>query len=120
MESHEELTRLLKNLNAGVKGAEDKLMDLIHGELHPLARGYKRHERAGHTLQTPALVNEAFLRLGSVEKSNGEDRAHFLSNAAQAMRRILIDDARQKGAAKGKPSGQRESVEKAAQCEEQP
>jgi len=111
---------LLKDLNAGIAGAEEKLVDLLYGELHSLARGYMRHERAGHTLQTTALVNEAYLRLGGAEESDWEDRAHFLRVAARAMRRILVDNARRKGAAKRKAWGQRVPIEKAALYEEQP
>ena len=109
---------MLKDLNAGIEGAEEKLVDLLYGELHSLARGYMRHERAGHTLQTTALVNEAYLRLGGVEKPDWKDRAHFFRVAARAMRRVLIDNARRKGAARRKGTGYREVIEKAAQYDE--
>jgi hypothetical protein len=64
LESPGEVTRLLKDLNAGIEGAAEDLINLLYGELHSLAQGYMRHERAGHTLQATALVNEAYLRLG--------------------------------------------------------
>jgi RNA polymerase sigma factor (TIGR02999 family) len=120
LESHDEVTRLLKDLNAGIEGAEEELINLLYSELHSLAQGYMRHERAGQTLQATALVNEAYLRLGGKDKSDWEDRAHFLRMAARAMRRILVDNARRKGAARRKAVGQRVPIDKAALYEDQP
>jgi len=120
VESHGEVTRLLADLNSGRQDAEDELVDLLYGELHSLARGYMRHERAGHTLQTTALVNEAYLHLGDVKNQDWEDRAHFFRIAARAMRRVLIDHARRKGAAKREGHWQKASLEEVAVCSDQP
>jgi RNA polymerase sigma factor (TIGR02999 family) len=120
LDSHGEVTRLLADLNAGRQDAENELVDLLYNELHSLAQGYMRRERAGHTLQTTALVNEAYLHLGDVKNQDWEDRAHFFRIAARAMRRVLIDHARRKGAAKRVGHWQRESLEKAAVFDAQP
>ena len=72
----------------------DKLMPLVHRELHRLAQGYMVQERPGHTLQTTALVNEAYLRLVDAGKVNFQNRAHFFAISAQLMRRILVEFAR--------------------------
>jgi RNA polymerase sigma factor (TIGR02999 family) len=96
MPSREEVTRLLADLSAGRKDAGAALLPLVYDELHALARSYMRRERPGHTLQTTALVHEAYLRLGGGEDIAWESRAHFMKVAAQAMRRILIDHARSK------------------------
>jgi RNA polymerase sigma-70 factor, ECF subfamily len=69
-------------------------MPLVYGELHRLARRYMAGERPGHTLQTTALVNEAYLRLVDVKKVSWQSRSHFLGVSAQLMRRILVDLAR--------------------------
>jgi RNA polymerase sigma factor (TIGR02999 family) len=69
-------------------------MPLVYKELHRLARRYMAGERSGHTLQTSALVNEAYLRLVDVQKVNWQNRAHFFGVSAQLMRRILVDFAR--------------------------
>jgi RNA polymerase sigma factor (TIGR02999 family) len=114
------VTRLLADLNAGRQGAEDELLEILYSELRSLARGYMRHERDGHTLQATALVNEAYLHLGDVKKPDWEDRAHFFRVAARAMRRVLTDHARRKGAAKREGKWRRETLEKAAVFEEQP
>ena len=96
MESRGDVTRLLADLGAGKKGADNELMTLVYGELHALAMHYMRKERPGHTLQTTALVHEAYLRLGGEKDLPWESKAHFLRVAARAMRRILIDHARRK------------------------
>jgi RNA polymerase sigma factor (TIGR02999 family) len=75
-------------------------MPLVHGELRRIARGCLRQERPNHTLQATALVNEAFLRLVDVNQISWRDRAHFLAMAARLMRRILVDFARTRHAAK--------------------
>ena len=118
MRSRGEVTRLLMDLSAGKVRAEEELLELLYGELHSLAHGYMRHERRGHTLQTTALVNEAYLHLGDVKEGCWEDRAHFLRIAARAMRRVLIDHARRKGAGKREGGFERTSLEKAAVFEE--
>jgi len=70
---------------------------LVHGELHRLARHYMAGERAGHTLQTSALVNEAYLRLIDIRQVRWQNRTHFFAMAARTMRRILVDAARARG-----------------------
>ena len=77
--------------------ALDQLLPLVHGELRLLAGRHMRHERAGHTLQASALVNEAYLRLIEVKQVPWQNRAHFFAMASRLMRRILVDAARAKG-----------------------
>lgn len=89
-----EVTQLLQAWSEGDEGALQKLMPLVYKELHRLARRYMAGERSGHTLQTSALVNEAYLRLVDVQKVNWQNRAHFFGVSAQLMRRILVDFAR--------------------------
>jgi RNA polymerase sigma factor (TIGR02999 family) len=89
-----EVTQLLQAWSEGDEGALQQLMPLVYKELHRLARRYMAGERSGHTLQTSALVNEAYLRLVDVQKVNWQNRAHFFSVSAQLMRRILVDFAR--------------------------
>lgn len=107
--SHE-VTRLLNALQQGEDGAADRLMPLVYAELHDLAAHYMRGEREGHTLQPTALVHEAYMRLVDHRSSSWQDRAHFYGVAAQAMRRILVDHARRKNAAK-REGGQRVTLE---------
>jgi RNA polymerase sigma factor (TIGR02999 family) len=76
-------------------------MPIVHDELRRLAHHYMRRERAGHSLQTTALVNEAYLRLVDYKRMHWQDRAHFLAVSAQAMRRILVDHARRHNAKRG-------------------
>lgn len=94
MAGPKEITRLLTEWSEGNERALDQLLPLVYDELHRLASRYMRHERPGHTLQSTALVHEAYLRL--VEQRNGrwETRAHFFAMAAQVMRHILVDHAR--------------------------
>ena len=89
-----EVTRLLKAWSAGDEEALEKLTPLVYRQLHQIAKRYMAGERSGHTLQTTALVNEAYLRLVDCEGVNWQDRAHFFAVSAQLMRRILIDFAR--------------------------
>jgi RNA polymerase sigma factor (TIGR02999 family) len=91
------VTELLINWRAGDQTALDKLMPLVYAEMRRLANHYMRRERAGHTLQTSALVNEAYLRLVDHKDMQWQNRAHFFAVAAQAMRRILVDHARGRG-----------------------
>ena len=95
-----QVTQLLIRWREGDAAALAELMPLVHAELHRLAAHYMRGERRGHTLQTSALVNEAYLRLADHEEMQWQDRAHFFGVAAQAMRRILVDHARRKKAAR--------------------
>ena len=77
--------------------ARDELVALVYGELRKIAHGYLRNERGGHTLQTDALVNEAYLRLAGVDRLQWRDRTHFFAMAAMLMRRVLVDYARERG-----------------------
>jgi RNA polymerase sigma-70 factor, ECF subfamily len=98
--SPNEVTSLLLAWSNGDRAALDKLIPLVHDELHRLAHHYMRQERAGHTLQTTALANEAYVRLIDQRSVRWEGRAHFLAIAAQLMRRILVDYARSRCYAK--------------------
>jgi len=95
-----EVTQLLIDWSSGDQTALDKLLPLVDEELRRLAHRYMTRERAGHTLQTTALVNEAFLRLINRRKVNWQNRAHFFGLAAQLMRTILVDHARSHACAK--------------------
>ena len=88
------ITQLLIQWRSGDKAALDALIPIVHQELHNLAKHYLRGERADHTLQTAALVNEVYLRLVDHKNINWQNRAHFFGVAAQAMRRVLVDYAR--------------------------
>src|SRR5437879_8853527 len=98
--STHEVTQLLIAWSSGDKAALDKLMPLIHEELRRLAHHYMSRERAGHTLQTTALVNEAYVRLVNRKEVHWQNRAHFFAIAAQLMRSILVDHARSHAYAK--------------------
>jgi len=87
-------TELLRAWSQGDESAREKLIPLLYGELHRLARRYMRQERPDHTLQATALVNEAYLRLINVNRVEWRNRTHFLALAAEMMRRILIESAR--------------------------
>jgi RNA polymerase sigma-70 factor, ECF subfamily len=87
-------TDLLLAWGAGDQAALNELVPLVHQELRRLAHGYMAGERTGHTLQTTALINEAYLRLVECRKVHWQDRAHFLGVSANLMRRILVDFAR--------------------------
>jgi RNA polymerase sigma factor (TIGR02999 family) len=93
-------TQLLIDWSGGDRAALAELTPLIYDELHRLAHRYLRRERGGHTLQTTALVNEAYLRLVDQRNLRWQNRAHFFGIAAQIMRRILIDYARRRQYAK--------------------
>ena len=92
--SSHELSQLLHAWSQGDDQALDKLTPLVYGELHRMARRHMAKERAGHTLQTTALVNEVYLRLMKFTGMTWNDRAHFFAVCAQLMRRILTDSAR--------------------------
>lgn len=98
--SPQNVTELLIAWSDGNKQALDLLMPIVFDELRRQASGYLRRERAGHTLQTTALVNEAYLRLVDQNNVRWQNRAHFFGIAAQLMRRILVDHARAKHRAK--------------------
>lgn len=92
--SPREITELLLAWTNGEQAALDRLMPLVHQELHRMAHRYMRREQPGNTLQTSALVNEAYLRLIDSSRVRWQNRAHFFAISAQLMRRILVDFAR--------------------------
>lgn len=91
-----DITNLLIQWRGGDQSALDRLMPLVYEELRRLARQCMRRERVGHTLQTTALVNEAYLRMVNSSQVEWHDRAHFFAIAAQLMRRVLVDEARKR------------------------
>ena len=95
-----DVTKLLVNWSRGEQAALDELMPLVYGELRRLASAYLRRERSNHTLQSTALVNEAFLRMVQQHDVHWRNRAHFYAIAAQMIRRILVDYARSQHAEK--------------------
>ena len=95
-----QVTQLLVAWGKGDELARDQLMSVVYEELHKLAQRYMRRESPGHTLQTSALVNEAFVRLVDQKNVRWQNRAHFFAIAAQMMRRILVDYARGRNYAK--------------------
>ena len=99
-DSPDDVTVLLAELRAGSNGALDRLLPLVYGELRRLAARCMQQERAGHTLQPTALVHEAYLRLVGQDRANWENRGQFMGVAGQLMRRILVDYARKRAAAK--------------------
>lgn len=90
----DEIGRLLRAWSHGDQSALKGLTAIVYGELRHLAHYYMQRERPGHTLQTTALVNEAYIRLVDYKRMQWQDRAHFFAVAAQVMRRILVDHAR--------------------------
>lgn len=97
--SHQ-VTKLLQDWTDGDQSVPDQLMPLVYDELRRLAHQYMRRERPGHTLQTSALVNEAYVRLVDQNNIQWESRAHFFGIAALLMRQILVDEARRRNVAK--------------------
>jgi RNA polymerase sigma factor (TIGR02999 family) len=95
-----DVTQLLVNWSRGDQAALEQLMPLVYGELRRLAAAYLRRERSNHTLQSTALVNEAFLRMVQQHEVQWRNRAHFYGIAAQMIRRILVDYARSQHAEK--------------------
>ncbi len=93
-----ELTLILQRLEGGDASAAEKILPLVYDELRKLAAAKMARESAGQTLQPTALVHEAWLRLGGEAQPNWQNRAHFFSAAAEAMRRILIENARRRHA----------------------
>jgi RNA polymerase sigma factor (TIGR02999 family) len=94
------VTQMLLDWSRGDHDALDKLIPIVYDELRLRAARYLRRERSGHTLQTTALIHEAYLRLVEQKQVQWQNRAHFFAIAAQLMRRILVDHARGRGAAK--------------------
>ena len=95
-----EITQLLLSWRNGNEHALEELMPVVYSELRRLARNFMRRQNPGHTLQTTALVNEAYLRLIDSNRVNWQDRNHFFASSAQLMRRILVDFARKKNSLK--------------------
>src|ERR1700724_2682171 len=89
-----EISTLLRAWSEGDQNALKRLTPIVYDELHRLARRYMRRERPGHSLQTTALVNEAYVRLVDYKRMQWQDRAHFFAVSAQLMRRILVEHAR--------------------------
>jgi len=100
MPSNTDITALLVDWGNGDQSALERLLPLVERELHRLAHSYMRREDPDHTLQTTALINETYLRLVDQRKVEWQNRAHFFGIAAQMMRRILVDHARSRSAAK--------------------
>ncbi len=98
--SQQKVTQLLAAWGDGDQAARDELMPLVYGELRRMARQCLSRERPGHTLQTSALINEAYLRLVDQQDIRWQGRAHFYGIAARLMRQILVDYARRRGYAK--------------------
>lgn len=105
---------LLRAWSGGDANALDKLIPMVYHELHRLARRYMSRERAGHSLQTTALVNEAYMRLVDYKAMKWQNRAHFFAVAAQVMRRILVDFARRHNLKRGRDNPHI-SIEEAAE-----
>jgi RNA polymerase sigma-70 factor (ECF subfamily) len=121
MQSNEGITELLIDWSKGDQAALDRLMPLVYDELRRLASNYLRRERAGHTLQPTALVNEAYLKLVDQKNARWQNRAQFFGISAQLMRRILVDHARQHQAVKrGGSNQQRLSITSAEEFAKQP
>jgi RNA polymerase sigma factor (TIGR02999 family) len=115
-----EMTQLLVQWSNGDHSALDKLVPLVHEELRKLAHHYMRRERSNHTLQTTALVNEAYLRLIDQQGISFENRAHFFGIAARAMRQILVEYARGRAAAKRGGDLTRVELDEAALVSDEP
>ena len=109
-----EITQLLAEWSDGNQSALDELYPLVYDELHRLARRYMSRERKGHTLQTTALINEAYVRLVGQKDVVWANRSHFFAISAQIMRRILIDHARRHAYAKRGGGARQVSLEEAA------
>jgi RNA polymerase sigma-70 factor (ECF subfamily) len=97
----DDVSTLLRAWSDGDQGALDLLTPIVYDELHRLARRYMRGERPGHSLQTTALVNEAYMRLVDYKRMQWQNRAHFFAVSAQLMRRILVDHARRHNVKRG-------------------
>ena len=105
--STQEVTQLLLAWREGDEDALEKLIPLVHKEMRRMAQRYMAGQRADHTLQATALVNEAYMRLVGFGQVRWQDRAHFLGVSAQLMRRILVDSARKRGSLKRGGADQR-------------
>jgi RNA polymerase sigma-70 factor (ECF subfamily) len=115
--SHE-ITQLLLAWSDGDREALDRLTPLVYAELRRLAKSYMRRERAGHTLQTTALIHEAYLRLIDAGQVEWRNRAHFFGVAARAMRQILVAMARERGCQKRGGGARQVSLDEAMMIDE--
>lgn len=111
MEKPSDVTQLLLKWSQGDQGALENLLPLVYRELHRIAHRYLSRERGEHTLQTTALVHEAYLKLIDQTRVQWQNRAHFFGIAAQAMRRILVDNARQRLAGKRGSGAEKISID---------
>ena len=111
--SREDITNLLLAWGQGEKTALEKLIPSVYQELHRIARRHMRSQRPGHTLQTTALVNEAYTKLVDLDRVRWQNRTHFFAVAAQLMRRILVDSARARGSKKRGGGAQRVTLDEA-------
>jgi len=107
------VTQLLREASSGNRQSLDQLLPLVYSELHGLADAFMRRERSNHTLQPTALVHEAYMRLVDQREVNWENRAHFMSIAAETMRRILVNHALASNAAKRSGKETRVSLDEA-------
>jgi RNA polymerase sigma factor (TIGR02999 family) len=114
------VTRLLQDWSKGNPQALEELLPLIYNELRQLAHNFLYGERSGHTLQTTALVHEAYLKLIDQKDVRWQNRAHFFAIAAQAMRRILIDSARRRAALKRGGPQEKLSIDEAPEISLEP
>ncbi|HEY1341487.1 MAG TPA: sigma-70 family RNA polymerase sigma factor [Bryobacteraceae bacterium] len=110
-----EITRLLRAWGSGDRTALDQLTPAIYEELRRRAHNYMKNERPGHTLQTTALVHEAWMRLADSPSADWKDRAHFFAIAAQIMRHILVDGARSRRREKRGGSSERIDLDRVAE-----
>lgn len=115
-----EVSQLLHAWGNGDKTALDKLMPLVYDELRQMAKRYMDRQQAGHTLQTTALIHEAYLRLVDQSEAQWQNRAHFFAVAATAMRHILVDHARTRQAAKRGGAAQQVVLDEAAAVSVEP
>ena len=118
--SPNDVTKLLLAWSEGEDAAREELVPLVYEELHRLAKRHMRKERAGHTLQTSALVNEAYLRLVGAKDVRWQNRAHFFAVSARLMRRILVDFARAKHNLKRGGGGLQVSLDQAVALPDEP
>jgi len=116
----EEITQWLVAWSNGDRGALERLMPLVYSELHRIARRYMERENPGHTLQTTALINEAYLRLADQTESRWQNRAHFFGVAARMMRHILVDYARARQGLKQGGGAQHLSFDETAMASPEP
>ena len=114
-----QVTQLLIKWSEGDKAALDQLMPLVHSELRRIAKRYMGRQSPGHTLQTSALINEAYLRLVDQQSVDWKDRAHFFAASAQIMRNILIDHARKYRFAKRGAGARKIALDEALAMSEQ-